>query len=220
MDPEEAKERLLQWAARVQNPDLRLLLHTFFGDRELLDRFVECPGSKSLHHAHIGGLADHTLGVLVLLQAACDVHSNLDRDLLIAGGLLHDIGKIEELHVPGVIIRYTDIGRLVGHVVLTDRMVNERLSQLPDFPQELAARLTHLLLSHHGQREYGAPVLPMTPEACALHYADTLDAHVQYFREIVAAAPPGSTWSDYQDLFQRYIYLGPGQQAEESEDDR
>ncbi len=209
LDGEEAKEKLLEWVASVENPDLRLLLHTVFGDREILDSFAECPGSKSLHHAHLGGLIHHTLCVLAMLQATCEAHPELDRDLLITGGLLHDLGKIQELAIVGTTIDYTDVGRLVGHIVLTDRMVMERIRDLPDFPEELAVRLTHLLLSHHGQKEYGAPVLPMTPEACALHYADNLDAHVQFFGEVVEAGPPGNRWSEYQRLLDRYIYLGP-----------
>lgn len=208
VDIAQAVEELMQWVGSVEQPDLRLLLEAFFGDGDFRARFAECPGSKQLHHAHLGGLLHHTLGVLRILEAVCRVHTELDRDLLIAAGLLHDIGKVEELEIVGTTIEYTDIGRLVGHIVLTDRMVNERIKGLPDFPEELAARLTHVLLSHHGQKEYGAPVLPMTPEACALHYADNLDAHVQYFTEVVQAGPPGNRWSEYQRLFDRYIYLG------------
>jgi len=145
-----------------------------------------------------------------ILETVAEIHPELDRDLLIAGGLLHDIGKIEELEV-GATFEYTDAGRLVGHIVLTDRMVMEAIEGIEGFPEELANRLTHLLLSHHGQKEYGAPVLPMTAEACALHYADNLDAHVQYFSQVVQdGAGSGNRWSDYQRLFDRYIYIGQG----------
>jgi len=160
VDVEAAREELLNWVLEVQSPDLRLLLESFFGDHEPLDRFAESPGSKTLHHAHLGGLIHHTLGVLQILDAACRAHPELDRDLLITGGLLHDLGKMLELAIVGTTIEYTDLGRLVGHIVLTDRMVTQRLLGLPDFPPETAARLTHLLLSHHGQKEYGAPVCP------------------------------------------------------------
>ena len=214
MDREAMVAELRGWIEKVGNPHLKALLEQFFGDERFLERFAECPASKQLHHAHIGGLIEHTLGVLRIVEAACAAHEELDRDLLIAGALLHDLGKVEELEVVGTTIEYTDIGRLVGHIVLTDRMISEKLREMPNFPEELAARLTHLLLSHHGQKEYGAPVLPMTPEACALHYADNLDAHVQYFTEVVEAGPPGNRWSEYQRLFDRYIYLG-GDSAEE-----
>ncbi len=137
-----------------------------------------------------------------------ELHPQLDRDLLIAGGLLHDIGKLAEFDT-GVTIEYTDIGRLVGHIVITDRWVRERIAQIPGFPPELDNRLNHVLLSHHGQKEYGAPIVPMTAEACALHYADNLDAHVQYFvHEISKGGASGNSWTEYQKLFDRYLYIG------------
>ncbi|MCX7598754.1 MAG: HD domain-containing protein, partial [Armatimonadetes bacterium] len=183
-DRQEMVNQLRAAVASLRHPHLRALVDSFFGDDELLAKFAEAPASKQLHHAHLGGLMEHTLGVIRILEGAVEVHPELDRDLLIAGALLHDIGKVEELEVRGSTIEYTDIGRLVGHIVLTDRMVTEKIATLMGFIEELQARLTHLLLSHHGQKEYGAPVLPMTPEACALHYADNLDAHVQYFSEV------------------------------------
>lgn len=199
---------LLAAMASVENTHLRALLNAFFSDDAFVQRFADAPASKALHHAYMGGLLEHTLSVLRILQAAIEVHPELDRDLLVAGGILHDLGKIEEYGLVGATIDYTDIGRLVGHVVLTDRMVTAKIDEIGGLPDEMQARLTHLLLSHHGQKEYGAPVLPMTPEACALHYADNLDAHVQYFREVVESGTPGNRWSEYQRLFDRYIYLG------------
>jgi 3'-5' exoribonuclease len=207
-DLDEYRERLFQYIEEVRDPRLRTLVDAFFGDEEFLERFCALPGAKALHHAHVGGLLEHTVGVVEILRTVCDIHQELDRDLVIAGALLHDIGKIEELEA-GAAFDYTDAGRLVGHIVLTDRMVTDAIEDIEDFPEELANRLTHLLLSHHGQKEYGAPVLPMTTEACALHYADNLDAHVQYFSQVVqAGADSGNRWSDYQRLFDRYIYLG------------
>ena len=207
-DRDEMLNQLRSVVATVRHPHLRALLNAFFGDEEFVGRFAEAPASKQLHHAHVGGLLEHTLGVIRISEAAIEVHPELNRDLLITGALLHDIGKVDELRVLGTTIEYSDIGRLVGHIVLTDRMVTEKIAALGDFPEELQARLTHLLLSHHGQKEYGAPVLPMTPEACALHYADNLDAHVQYFGEVVEKGAQGDRWSEYQRLFDRYIYLG------------
>lgn len=200
--------RLLEFVAEVQNPHLRALLESFFGDADLLNAFAEAPGAKSLHHSHVGGLLDHTVSVATILCTLHDLHPELDRDLMIAGALLHDVGKLGELRVDTA-IDYTDLGRLVGHIVLTDRWVRERLSQLPDFPAELDNKLNHLLLSHHGQKEYGAPIVPMTAEACALHYADNLDAHVQYFvQAIEQGGASGNSWTEYQRLFDRYLYIG------------
>ncbi|NLO05468.1 MAG: HD domain-containing protein [candidate division WS1 bacterium] len=221
-DSETLCERVLEAVESVQNPHLRALLETFFGDPEFLDRFSRAPGAKSLHHSYLGGLLEHTVGVLELLETVARVHPQLDRDLMIAGALLHDLGKVAELEC-NASIEYTDCGRLVGHTVLTDRMVNRAIDAIEGFPEELSNRITHLLLSHHGQREYGAPVLPMIAEACALHYADNLDAHVQYFGQVIAdGRAAGSQWSDYQRLFERYIYVGarcnaPGGQLAPSE---
>lgn len=213
-DLDALRTRLLETVRSVREPHLRALLDHFFGDPEFLARFCRAPGAKSLHHSHLGGLLEHTVGVIEILETVARIHPELDRDLLMAGAILHDLGKVAELEC-GTAIEYTDRGRLVGHTVLTDRMVTRVIDSLEGFPEELANRLTHLLLSHHGQREYGAPVLPMTAEACALHYADNLDAHVQYFSQVIAAgANGGSRWSDYQQLFERYIYVGaPGTTA-------
>ncbi|MEA3402609.1 MAG: HD domain-containing protein [Armatimonadota bacterium] len=207
-DIEHLRQRLLETAEGVREPHLRALVDSFFGDEEFLECFCRAPGAKSLHHSYIGGLLEHTVGVIEVLEAVVRVHPELDRDVLMAGALLHDIGKVAELEC-STSIEYTDQGRLVGHTVLTDRMVNRAIDEIDGFPEELANRLTHLLLSHHGQREYGAPVLPMTAEACALHYADNLDAHVQYFNQVVSdGRSAGTQWSDYQRLFERYIYVG------------
>ncbi len=207
-DLDDLRARLLETVASVREPHLHALLEQFFGDEQFLDRFAAAPGAKSLHHSYLGGLIEHTVGVIEVLETVARVHPELDRDLLMAGALLHDLGKVAELEYSAA-IEYTDEGRLVGHTVLTDRMVNRALSRIEGFPQELADRLTHLLLSHHGQREYGAPVLPMTAEACALHYADNLDAHVQYFIQVIRdGAAAGNQWSDFQRLFDRYIFVG------------
>ena len=207
-DLDSLRERLLEIVESISNPHLSALLDEFFGDEAFLNRYCRAPGAKSLHHSHLGGLLEHTIGVAEILETVARVHPELDRDLMMAGALLHDLGKVGELECRGA-IEYTDAGRLVGHTVLTDRMVNKAIDRIEGFPEELSNRFTHLLLSHHGQREYGAPVLPMTAEACALHYADNLDAHVQYFSQVIADGQAnGSRWSDYQRLFERYIYVG------------
>lgn len=201
--------RLLAFVAEVRDPHLRQLLELFFGDDALLRAFSEAPGAKALHHSHVGGLLEHTVAVVTILMTVHELHPELNRDLLIAGGLLHDLGKLQELAM-GAAIEYTDRGRLLGHIVLTDRAVRQRIAQIPGFPQELDDQLNHILLSHHGQKEYGAPIVPMTPEACALHYADNLDAHVQYFqRAVERGQASGNSWTEYQKLFDRYLYIGP-----------
>jgi 3'-5' exoribonuclease len=207
-DPLEMLDELDAAIESVRNPHLKALLLSLFGERTFRALFAHAAGAKSLHHAFVSGLLEHTVSVARILWTLQESHPELDRDLLTAGALLHDVGKIEELST-GVTIEYTDTGRLLGHTVLTDRMVRERLAALPDFPAALGDLLMHMLLSHHGQKEYGAPIVPMTAEACALHYADNLDAHVQYFSQVVAEGTgSGNRWSDYQRLFDRYIFLG------------
>jgi 3'-5' exoribonuclease len=192
----------------VGNPYLLALLDSVFGDEDLRRRFADAYGAKSLHHSYVGGLLEHTLAVVRILQTAAEIHPDLDRDLMVTAGLLHDIGKLEEL-AGEVGAEYTDLGRFVGHTVLTDRMVCARAGQIEGFPTHLRNLLTHALLSHHGEREWGAPVVPLTPEACALHYADNLDARVQGFKQVVAAGrQKGQTWSEYHRSYERSLYLG------------
>ncbi len=214
---EEMVEQLQANIAEVDNEYLRAVLEGVFGDEELLDRFATAPGAKTLHHAYRGGLLEHTLSVVELVKKAQELHPQLDRDLLITAGLLHDLGKIRELGGE-LAYEYTDVGGFVGHVVLTDRMVTAKLAQIPDFPPHLADLLSHALLSHHGQREWGAPVVPATPEACALHYADNLDARVAGFQSIIDQyQDQPDRWSRYHPYFERRIFVGSDQADEEEE---
>jgi len=210
---EKSREELALWlqavVEEVSDPWLRALLDRFMEDRELTDRFIDGFGAKSLHHAHVGGLLEHTLSVVHILRSVCELYPQMNKDLLLTGGLLHDIGKVHELQ--GTLAAdYSDEGNFIGHVVLTDRMVNEKLRTIPGFPPHLANLLSHMLLSHHGEREWGAPVVPKTMEACALHYADNLDARLQGFRKVIeAGAAADTSWSPYISSYQRTLYLGP-----------
>ena len=218
-DPIEMMEELDAAIEGVQSPYLQALLLAFFTDTGFRTRFANAAGAKALHHSFVSGLLEHTCAVLRILRALHENHPQLDGDLLTTAAILHDIGKIEELEVDTA-IDYTDAGRLLGHTVLTDRMVRGRIAEVPDFPPQLENLLVHMLLSHHGQKEYGAPIVPMTAEACALHYADNLDAHVQYFSQVVEEGMgSGNRWSDYQRLFDRYIYIGDaGERQGDAED--
>jgi 3'-5' exoribonuclease len=191
----------------VVDPHLSALVRSFFEDEAFRDDFARAPGAKSLHHSFVGGLMEHTLAVVEVLKCARAIHAELNLDLLIVGGLLHDIGKIWELG-GRLTTEYTDEGQLLGHVVITDRKVNERIRELDGFPEDLATQLTHMLLSHHGEREYGAPIVPATLEACALHYADNLDAHLQGFKQVIAQASGQGNWSEYHRLYERRLFLG------------
>lgn len=206
--PAEMLRQLDENIETIQNPHLHGLVQTLLTDEEIRRRFAQAPGAKALHHAYVGGLLEHTLNVTEITKTTAQLHPELNRDLLVAAALLHDLGKIYELDGE-MVLDYTNPGRLVGHVVLTDRIVTSYIAQLPDFPPDLADLLSHLVLSHHGEREWGAPIMPAIPEACALHYADNLDARVagyQAFREEHSGEE--SQWA-FHKIYERSIFLGP-----------
>jgi 3'-5' exoribonuclease len=190
----------------VDNPHLKALLYAFFQDEEIAGLFKRAPAAKGFHHIYLGGLLEHTLSVARLLDLACSQYEGIDRDLLLTGGILHDIGKIYELSY-GRTVDYTDEGRLVGHIVMGAEMVDKRIAALEDFPAHLALKLRHVMLSHHGDLEYGSPKRPKTVEALIVHFIDDLDAKVNAFQEFIAAAPDDeSDWTPYHRLLERFIY--------------
>ncbi|MBM4464287.1 MAG: HD domain-containing protein [Chloroflexi bacterium] len=194
--------------ASVENPYLRTLLDKFFADEEFVAAFSRAPAARRIHHAYLGGLLEHTVEVIALCQTVLTLYPQIHRDLLITGALLHDVGKTKEFTYQRD-IDYSDEGRLLGHVVLSDRMIAERLAEIPDFPPELALRLRHLVVSHHGRYEWGSPRRPKTLEACALHYVENLDAQVNRFAQIIAARRDKTRpWTEYDTLLGRYLYAG------------
>lgn len=206
-DVKDLESRLLKLCGSVKDGPLAALLAAFFRDAEFLERFRTSPAASDFHHACLGGLLEHTVGVAELADLAASGRPELDRDLLVAGALLHDVGKVWELSA-GPSFDYTDDGRLLGHIVLGVLEVERRLSSLKDFPAETRRPLLHLLASHHGQREFGSPVLPVTAEALALHHLDNLDAKTRAAAE--AGAEPGSVgadWSDFQKMLGVRVYL-------------
>jgi len=205
---EEMIDELLAVIEEIENPHLHALLEEIFGDPEFLERFAVCPGAARLHHAYLSGLLEHTLSVVQLCREASSQHPELNRDLLLTGAVLHDLGKVFEL-TGTTYFDYTDVGGFCGHTVLTDRYVVQKIAQVPDFPTKLGNLLTHIILSHHGELEYGAPVKPKIPEALALHFADNLDAKVQLFEDYRKSADsrPGE-WSDYHRALETRLYLG------------
>jgi 3'-5' exoribonuclease len=192
----------------VANPWLVILLDSFFSDQEFLHRFADAPAAKIYHHAYLGGLLDHTLSVVAILERVTEIHPELDRDLLITAGLLHDAGKVETYVQQGFVFDFTDCGRLLDHVVLLDRKLQVKILQISGFPPDLAIRLSHALLSHHGERENGSPVLPMTAEAVALYHADNLDAQVQQCTELLEETPAGERWTKFRHNLGKALFLG------------
>lgn len=204
-------EGIREFASRVKNADLRALLDAFLGDEDFVRAFSAAPAAKMVHHAYLGGLAVHTLGVLQLLQGMQAVLDFLDLDLLICGGILHDIGKIQE-YTYKKCIDISGRGRLLGHILIGSEMVSERIRGLAEFPDELKSRVLHMILSHHGEKEWGSPKPPLFPEALVLHHADNLDSKVEMMRQVYARhRGQNRQWSDYHPFLERELYLGDDQ---------
>jgi len=199
---------ILDYVEQVKTPCLTALLHAFFGDGKIAALFRRAPAAKGFHHVYIGGLLEHTLSVVRLLDLAAGHYAGINRDLLITGGILHDIGKIYEFSYERI-VEYSDPGRLVGHIVIAVEMVDAKIAAIPDFPEQIAMELRHLILSHHGVLEYGSPKRPKTLEALIVHYMDDLDAKVNAFQEYIRdARDEESDWTPYHRLFERFIYKG------------
>jgi 3'-5' exoribonuclease len=207
-DVEEMLASVRATVAEIEDPHLRALTAHFFDDADFAARFSRAPAARRIHHAYLGGLLEHTVEVVALCQALLEVYPEIHRDLLLAGALLHDIGKVAEFEYE-TDIAYSDEGRLLGHVVMSDRMVSSALATIPDFPSELALRLRHMILSHHGRYEWGSPRRPKTLEAVALHHVENLDVQVNRFHRILAARrDPEKPWTDYDTLLRRHLYAG------------
>jgi 3'-5' exoribonuclease len=205
-DIDQMWEALIQISHQVKNPHLRNLLNLFWSDEPFLDGFKKAPASKQLHHAYLGGLLEHTLSLAQLVQKNAPHYEGLNVDLLMAGAILHDLGKVYELSYQRS-FDYSDEGRLLGHILIGIEKLEEKIRQLPDFPKDLSVLLKHLLLSHHGQYIYGSPKKPMTLEAMMLHHLDDMDAKVNGVRQFLKTkVPEGSKWSAYHPLFEQSFY--------------
>jgi 3'-5' exoribonuclease len=210
-DIDEMARELLDLAGSVPDFFIRKLLLKFLQDQDFLEKFTRAPAAKTIHHAYLGGLLEHTLHVARLADKVAELYPSINRSLLMAGAMLHDIGKVAELSVTASLFDYTDEGRLVGHMVLGVEMVQERIARIKDFPPELAMKIKHLILSHHGRHEFGAPTLPMLHEAFVLNFIDDLDAKINYVERLSARIPEESSqWSEYQRNLERFLLLsGP-----------
>ncbi|PKN76897.1 MAG: HD family phosphohydrolase [Deltaproteobacteria bacterium HGW-Deltaproteobacteria-10] len=198
-------DELLAYVETMQSKPLQELLYAFFKEEKTAELFKRAPAAKGFHHIYLGGLLEHTLSVVRLLTKTADHYQYLDRDMLIAGGLLHDIGKIYEFSYDQL-IEYSDEGRLIGHIVMGVEMINKKLADIPDFPAQLALELRHVILSHHGEFEYGSPKRPKTMEALVVHYMDDLDAKLNAFQSFTTDSNGDSDWSNYNRFFERYLY--------------
>lgn len=191
----------------LKDPHLKALGDRFLSDRQFVDLFKRAPAAKNFHHSYIGGLLEHTLSVCQLAERITGHYPELDRDLLIMGAFLHDIGKIRELTFD-MRIDYTDEGRLLGHLLQGVAMMDEKLAGMKNFPSEVATRLKHLILSHHGQYEFGSPRRPKFLEAFALHLIDDLDAKMNGLGRYIERDRQEGSWTDFNRMFERYLLKG------------
>ena len=198
-DREEMYRELVGYVNSIGNDWLRSLAASFFKNADFAEKFKLHSAAKTIHHSFVGGLLQHTLRVTQM----CDYYSSryplINRDLLITGAMLHDVGKLEELsEFPEN--DYTDEGQLVGHLVIGYRMLHERIAEMDGFPKELASQLEHMILAHHGELEYGSPKKPATLEAVALHYADDTDAKFQILSEVFDTSVGTGEWLGYNKI--------------------
>lgn len=205
---DELLEKIKAAISTIDNKHLKALLDAFFSDNAFVEKFKKAPAAIDYHHACIGGLIEHTTSTMEMGILAAEHYPELNRDLLIAGIILHDIGKVNELSYETG-FSYTDEGGLVGHLVGGVLMVEEKARGIPDFPKELLDILNHIILSHHGLYEYGSPKLPVTTEAIAVHHLDNLDAKINAFERIITSHPHKyETWTDWAKMFERRLFRG------------
>jgi 3'-5' exoribonuclease len=190
---------------KLNNVSLKdLIKRIITGDR--LIKFSTAPAGKSWHHGYIHGLIEHTLEIIKICDLMCDFHPELNRDLLVCGAILHDIGKISELSYDSA-FEYTDEGKLIGHIVIAAMLVKDEIKNIPEFPEELERNLIHLILSHQGKLEHASPVVPKTVEAIALYQADELSAKVNAYKNALSSELKGdSNWTKFITLAQTDLY--------------
>ena len=206
---QEMAEELQALFDTIKNPHLKKLLNYFFNKSDWWIKFQDAPAAKGIHHAYIGGLLEHSLSTARICHFMADHYQGVDRCLLLSGALLHDIGKLEELRAGDGVVEYTVRGRLKGHLVIGSEMVGEAAGRIKDFPKELLEQLQHLILSHHGRKEFGSPTVPMTVEALVLSFVDDLDAKMNLTEQLRRKMNSVELdWTDYQRTLERYLYLG------------
>jgi len=206
-DVREMMGELRQLLSTVRNANLKAVVDRFLADRGFISLFKKAPAAKNFHHGYLGGLLEHTLSVCVLVDAVCPHYPELDRDLVLCGAFLHDVGKTREF-VFNTHIEYSDEGRLLGHMVLGVSMLEEKLAEIKHFPKELSFRLKHIILSHHGAFDFGSPKRPKFLEAFVIHALDDLDAKLNGLGRFISLDRKEGAWTEYNRLFERYFLKG------------
>lgn len=193
------------YVAAVKNPYLRALLESFFSDPDFAEQFSLAPGGARVHHAYLGGLLEHTVTMCRAAQPLPDIYGELDRDLLMTGVILHDIGKVKE-YVYDVAIDHTPDGRLMGHLVMGAKMAEDKIGAINGFPAELSRMVRHIILSHHGELEFGSPKTPKFVEAFLVFSLDYADSRLAIFREVVEKNR-NAKWTDFNNYLDTNVYI-------------
>lgn len=196
--------RLREFVAETSNPWLKGLLEAILEDPGVAPRLKRAPAAMTMHHAYLGGLLEHIVSVCGLVRVVAAHYPEVDADLLLAGAILHDIGKIDELSYERS-FGYTTEGRLLGHMVIALALLRKKTEAIPDFPRRLATLLEHLIVSHHGSYEFGSPRLPMFREAVLLHYLDDLDSKMGAMRPTLDLASGEGEWCDRNPSLRRAL---------------
>ena len=216
-DSAEMFRELTDTVAALVNPHLRGLMEAFLADESFIGLYCQAPAAKGMHHVYLGGLLEHSLSLVKLVKSVVPLYVGINEDLLIVGALLHDVGKIYEMSFSRA-IDYTDAGKLLGHITIGVELVAEKIHQVDGFPRELSLLLKHMLLSHHGQYEYGSPKRPKTVEATILNYLDDLDSKINGIQTHIAKeAASTSRWSAHHRLYDRYFFKSNGMEGEADE---
>jgi 3'-5' exoribonuclease len=201
-DVEKMYARLVEYALSMRNPWLKSLVMGMITDPKIAPRYKRAPAAKVMHHAYIGGLLEHVVGLCGLAQQLAAHYEELDLDLLLTAAMLHDVGKLDELCYERA-IGYTTEGQLLGHIVMEIETVSRAIDAIPGFPGPLKTVVQHLLISHHGQYEFGSPKLPMIREAMVFHYMDDMDSKIAAVRAALASGAGEDQWSAYSSALGR-----------------
>jgi len=203
-DVEQLFKRLLEVVASIGNPWLRRLLESVVQDPEIVPRLKRAPAAKVMHHAYLGGLLEHVVSLCGLCRIVLTHYPEADPDLLLTGAVLHDIGKLEELSYQRS-LGYTDEGQLLGHILIEYETIAKKINAIEEFPPALKTLVQHMIISHHGQYEFGSPKLPMFREALMLHYLDDLDSKMAAVRVSLASDKGEGNWTAYSGALERRI---------------
>ncbi|RMG60585.1 MAG: HD domain-containing protein [Deltaproteobacteria bacterium] len=208
--PEEMWEDLLSLVETLKDEKVKKFVRGVLTDEETREKFLTAPGGKRLHHDYRGGLLEHTLSVARICDFLSSHYEGVDRDMLLAGAILHDLGKTREI-LSGPSFEYTDEGKLLGHITLGASLLTAFQEREGILPPKRFTELLHIVISHHGELEYGSPKRPKTLEAVIVHFVENLDSKVNAFLSVLKEADEGAVWSDYQRMFSRFLYLRRGE---------